>query len=227
MKDDNVIYQQSLLWMAVSVKKDEVFIQYESCPVVETSSIPSADSFILSEFFRRRLHPCFIIKKDTSTLSLLFSVCSQWPSNVNSALWCGIDDGPAHTHTHTHTHHSKLLSGVPAVHKHFNFSICQKHWRKIYVFLKRLFALLLSFLFSLWDIHVVLVSVYWWSRGDTPVSDSAEQTFAVIDAGRRREYSIRKYCSPWGFGEIFAGFNQPREEKNTVQKYQRNLNIKI
>lgn len=101
--------------------------------------------------------------------------------------------------THTHVWVSLRFS-IPAAsqlaHTHFNVSICHC-WRKI-CFPEEAAALLLSFLFSLWDTSVVLVSVYWCTARDTPASDLAEQTFAVIDTGRRRKCSIRKYCSPTG-----------------------------
>lgn len=47
----------------------------------------------------------------------------------------------------------------------------------------------------------------------------AEQTFAVIDTGRRRKYSIRKHCSPTGL--VSNGQSEHAVEKypNTFQIY--------
>lgn len=85
------------------------------------------------------------------------------------------------------------------------FTICPENYRKtrfIIFFLKKrkqAAALPLSFPFELLHTCVLLLSVYWWGMRDISASCSAKQTFAVIDAGRRKMYPGR---IPLGFQSV-------------------------
>lgn len=95
-------------WRCSFCGKDELFTPFDCCSTVKTSP----GLFALVQLSH---HLCFVIAEDTSTLSLLLSVCRQWPRNVNSALMTDL----LHI-THTLRAAVRPLSSISAVLQHLS-----------------------------------------------------------------------------------------------------------